>query len=77
MTGEPRSLHGRVVLVLGSGILEDVNAMNELNRTLAGRCMKLGVYLAAPDPAIAWKQHLTPQVPVLAYRIKTVWYDCP
>jgi hypothetical protein len=77
VTGEPRSLHGRVVLVLGSGILEDVNAMNELNRTLAGRCLKLGVFLAAPDPAIAWKQHLTPQVPVLAYRVEALWYHCP
>ncbi len=70
------SLRGKVVLVNGSGEFEEVEAMNALRSALGRRCSTLGEYRAAPDPALAWKQRFTTDVPVLAYRTDVTWFDC-
>lgn len=70
------SLRGKVVLVNGSGMFEDVQAMKALDDALGRRCSTLGEYRAAPDPAMAWKQRFTRDVPVLPYRTDVTWYDC-
>jgi len=71
-----KSLRGKIVLVNGSGVLEDVEAMNALKDALGRRCSTLGEYRAAPDPALAWKQRFTKDVPALAYRTDVTWFDC-
>ena len=70
------SLRGKIVLVNGSGMLADVEAMNALKDALGRRCSTLGKYRAAPDPAFTWKQRFTKEVPVLAYRTDVTWFDC-
>ncbi len=69
-------LRGKVVLVKGAGMIEDVEAMNELNDALGRRCAVLGEYRAAPDPALAWKRRFANDVPVLPYRTDVTWFDC-
>jgi len=71
------TLHGKVVLVLGSGTYDDVNAIDLLNHAVATRCRKVGDYQAAPDPALPWKRRFTRDVPVLPYRCHAIWYQCP
>ncbi len=71
-----KSLRGKIVLVKGSGMFEDVEAMNALKNALGGHCSALGEYRAAPDPALAWKRRFTTNVPVLAYRTDVTWFDC-
>ena len=71
-----RSLRGKVVLVRGAGMLEEVEAMNALSDALGRRCKVLGEYRAAPDPALAWKQRFASGVPVLPYRTDVTWFDC-
>jgi hypothetical protein len=70
-------LHGMVVLVNGSGFLEQVEEQNALNAALRLRCGVLGEYHAAPDPAVLWKARFVKDVPVFAYRTNVIWYDCP
>ena len=70
------SLRGKIVVVNGSGMLADVEAMNALKGALGRRCSTLGEYRAAPDPAFAWKRRFTKDVPVLAYRTDVTWFDC-
>ena len=69
-------LRGKIVLVNGAGVLEDVEAMNALKDALGRRCSTLGEYRAAPDPARAWKQRFTKDVPVMPYRTDVTWFDC-
>ena len=71
------NLHGKVVLVDGSGVLELVNDENALNDALRKRCSTVGEYHAAPDPAAMWKVRFAKNVPVLANRTNVFWYDCP
>jgi hypothetical protein len=71
-----KPLSGKVVLVNGSGMFEDVQAMNALKNALGDRCSTLGEYRAAPDPALTWKRRFTKDVPVLAYRTDVLWFDC-
>ena len=75
-SGQAQLMRGKVMLVKGSGLLEDVEAMSTLNEDLGRRCGKLGVYRAATDPALAWKQRFTRDVPALAYRTDVTWFDC-
>jgi hypothetical protein len=70
-------LHGKVVLVNGSGFLEQVDEQNALNDALHLRCKVLGDYRAAPDPAALWKARFAKDTPILAYRTNVIWYDCP
>jgi len=69
-------LRGKVVLVNGSGILEQVEEQTELNKALRLRCHSLGEYHAAPDPAASWKAQFVENAPILAYRTSVIWYDC-
>jgi hypothetical protein len=71
------TLHGKVVIVIGSGTYDDVNAMDVLNREVADRCQTTGDFHAALDPALAWKKRFTRNVPLLAYRSHVIWYECP
>jgi len=73
----PGSLHGKIVLVNGSGIFDDVKALTALDNDLAARCRNLGTYRAAPDPGFALKQHFIHDVPALVYRTRVTWYNCP
>jgi hypothetical protein len=68
---------GRVVVVNGAGFVGDVQDLTAFNDALRARCQTLGTYRAAPDPAAAFKQRFTKDVPVLAYRTQVFWYDCP
>lgn len=70
-------LHGKVVLVNGSGFSEQVEEQNGLNDALRLRCKVLGEYRAAPDPAALWKARFAKDAPILAYRTDVIWYDCP
>ncbi len=69
-------LRGKVDLVNGSGVLEQVEEQRGLNNALRPRCLRLGEYHAAPDPAASWKAEFTKDVPILRYRTSVVWYDC-
>jgi len=71
------SIRGKVVLVEGTGWIDDVQAQATLDATLRARCRIIGEYRAAPDPAAEWKQRYFRRVPVLAYRSDVVWLDCP
>ena len=73
----PSALSGKVVLVEGSAIVDDVQAQSVLDQSLRQRCQVLGEYHAAPDPAAVWKQRMTKAVPVMAYRTNVVWFACP
>ena len=73
---QARLLRGKVVLVRGAGMVEDVEAMNSLSDALSRRCAVLGEYRAAPDPSLAWKQRFATSVPVLPYRTDVTWFDC-
>jgi hypothetical protein len=69
-------LRGRVVLVNGSGVMEQVEEQTALNNALRLRCRDLGEYHAAPDPAASWKAHFVKDAPIFAYRTNVIWYDC-
>jgi hypothetical protein len=71
------TLHGKVVLVKGPSVKEEVEAQNALNEALRPRCRVLGEYRAAPDPAARLKARFTENVAVLDYRTDVIWYDCP
>ena len=71
-----QTLHGKVVLVHGPMIKDEVEAENALDDFLRPRCTILGQYHAAPDPAAAWKARFVQDSAVLAYRTSVVWYDC-
>lgn len=73
---QANTLRGKVVMVLGSGTFDDVTALNLLNDALSARCRVLGQFNSTPDPALAWKQRYTRGVPILAYRVRVIWYDC-
>jgi hypothetical protein len=73
---QANTLRGKIVLVNGAGVLEDVEAMDALKDALGRRCSTLGEYRAAPDPALAWKRRFTQDVPVLVYRTDVTWFDC-
>lgn len=73
---QAESLRGKIVLVNGSGMLADVEAMIALKDALDRRCSTLGEYRAAPDPALAWKRRFTKDVPILAYSTDVIWFDC-
>lgn len=73
---QANTLRGKVVIVLGSGTFDDVTALNLLNDALSARCRVLGRFNSTPDPALAWKQRYTRGVPILAYRVRVIWYDC-
>jgi hypothetical protein len=70
-------LRGKVVLVNGSGVLEQVKDQKALDDALRLRCKVQGEYHAAPDPAALWKGRFTKDTPILAYRANVIWYDCP
>jgi hypothetical protein len=70
-------LRGKVVLVNGSGVLEQVGEQNALNDALRSRCRTVGDYHSAPDPAALWKARFVKDAPVFAYRTSVIWYDCP
>jgi hypothetical protein len=70
-------LHGKIVIVNGSALKEQVDEENALNDVLKVRCKTLGAYRAAPDPAAEWKQRFAKSVAVLPYRTEVIWYDCP
>jgi Dolichyl-phosphate-mannose-protein mannosyltransferase len=69
-------LRGEVVLVNGSGPMEQVADENALNDALRLRCTVLGEYHAAPDPAAFWKARYVQNAPILAFRTNVIWYDC-
>ena len=71
------SLHGKVVLVDGSGGMDEVLEESALNDTLRLRCTTLGEYYATPDPAAEWKARFVKGAPILGYRTSVIWYDCP
>ncbi len=71
------TLHGEVVMVNGSGVMEQVEEQSALNDALRLRCSKLGEYNAAPDPAAMWKARFVKGAPMLAYRANVIWYNCP
>ena len=71
------SLRGKVVLVNGSGVFEQVEEQNALNNVIRPRCKALGEYHAAPDPAARWKAKFVRDAPIFAYRTNVIWYDCP
>jgi hypothetical protein len=71
------SLHGKVVMVSGSGMIDQVEEQSALNDALRLRCSTLGEYHAAPDPAILWKARFARDVPLLADRTNVIWFDCP
>jgi len=70
-------LRGKVVLVNGSGVLEQVMEQKALDDALRLRCKVQGEYHAAPDPAAQWKARFAKDTPILAYRTNVIWYDCP
>ena len=70
-------LRGKVVLVNGSGVLEEVEDQKNLNDELRLRCKVQGEYHAAPDPAAMWKAQFVKDTPIFAYRTNVIWYDCP
>jgi len=69
-------LNGKVVLVNGSGVSEQVAEQSALNDALRLRCSTLGEYHASPDPAAEWKARFVKDAPILAYRTSVIWYDC-
>lgn len=71
------NLRGKVVLVNGSGVLEQVEEQTALNDALRLRCKVQGEYHAAPDPAALWKAQFVKDAPTFAYRTNVIWYDCP
>jgi len=71
------SLHGRVVMVNGLGVMGQVEDQSALNDALRLRCSTLGEYHAVPDPVAEWKAHFVKGAPILAYRTSVIWYDCP
>jgi hypothetical protein len=72
-----KPLRGKIVLVNGSGVLADVEAMGALKDALSRRCSALGKYRATPDPAFVWKRRFSNgDVPLLAYRTDVTWFDC-
>jgi hypothetical protein len=71
------TLHGKVVMVNGSGVLDEVDEQTALNDSLQLRCSTLGEYHAVPDPAAIWKARFVKGAPMLAYRANVVWYNCP
>jgi hypothetical protein len=70
-------LHGKVVLVNGSGFLKQVGEQNALNDTLRLHCKVLGEYSTTPDPAALWKARFSKDIPILAYRVDVIWFNCP
>lgn len=71
------NLKGKVVLVNGSGVPGQVEEQTALNAALQQRCVALGEYRAAPDPAALRKARYVKGAPMLAYRTNVIWYDCP
>ncbi|MGC1460950.1 MAG: glycosyltransferase family 39 protein [Terracidiphilus sp.] len=71
------NLHGEVVMVNGSGVMEQVEEQSALSDALRLRCSIQGEYHAAPDPAAMWKAQFVKGAPMLAYRTNVIWYDCP
>ena len=67
---------GKVVMVNGSGVKEQVEEQRALNDALRLRCTTLGEYHGAPDPAAEWKARFVKDAPILAYRTSVIWYDC-
>jgi len=61
------SLRGKVVVVNGSGIMDQVQWTNALDARLTQRCKVLGEYKAAPDPSLLLKREFTKDIPTLTY----------
>jgi hypothetical protein len=70
-------LHGKVVMVNGSGVMGQVEEQSALNDALRLRCSTQGEYHAAPDPAAMWKARFVKGAPMFTYRTNVIWYDCP
>jgi hypothetical protein len=73
----PDSLRGKVVLVRGTGDMNNVRLEDALNDALHNRCFALGEYRAAPDPAVSFKRRFARNAPLLIYRTDVIWYNCP
>lgn len=71
------TLHGKVVVVKGPSVAEEIAAQNALDEGLRSRCRLLGEYRAAPDPAATLKARFVQNTAVMAYRTDVLWYDCP
>ena len=71
------SLHGKVVVVKGPSVEQEVESLDLLDAGLRRRCRLLGEYRAAPDPAAALKARFMHNVAVMTYRTDVLWYECP
>jgi hypothetical protein len=72
-----KMLRGKVILVKGPSVEEEVQWMNQLDGSLRTRCRLLGEYRAAPDPAAALKARFVQDTAVMTFRTDVLWYDCP
>ncbi len=70
------NLHGKVVMVNGSGVMGQVEEQSVLGDALRERCSTMGEFHAAPDPAALWKARFIKGAPMFAYRTNVIWYDC-
>ncbi len=70
------SLRGKVVVVNGSGNVDQVRWVSALDARLSQRCKVLGEYKAAPDPSLLLKKEFSKNIPTLAYRVDATWFDC-
>lgn len=69
------TLNGKVVIVNGSGLLDQVEATDALAARLRQRCVVSGEYKAAPDPSLELKKRFTNNIPTLTYRVDVTWFD--
>ena len=70
------SLRGKVVVVNGSGIMDQVQWTIALDARLSQRCKVLGEYKASPDPSLLLKREFAKDIPTLTYRVDVTWFDC-
>ena len=70
------SLRGKVVVVNGSGDMDQVQSTNALDVRLSQHCKVLGAYKAAPDPSLLLKKQFTKSIPTPTYRVDVTWFDC-
>jgi hypothetical protein len=69
-------LRGKVVVVNGSGTMDEFKWTSALDARLSQRCAVTGEYKAAPDPSLLLKQKFTKNIPTLTYRVDVTWFDC-
>ncbi len=70
------SLHGKVVVVNGSGSMDQVQLTDALDVRLSQQCKVLGEYKAAPDPSLLVKKKFAKNIPTPTYRVDVTWLDC-